>query len=817
MNFWNDSLKRAYPAPHFCDFLNYERFDPKTGLFYQKDGSVGFVMESLPLVGNSEAMQKEISGWFQYTLPEKSCYQCLLYADPHVEDLKKTYIELRQDPFLKTMAQERFLYLEQLSHAQERVAGMEEAFPLRRFRAIHSVSVAGDKATPALLETLQIQLRLLLQAQGVGPKSWTPQDAMTFLSTFLGLSPSPAYDKRQALDEQMRFIGSKVTVHDAYVSTHQSDQPCQKIRTFCVDDAPPFWSLYMMSELIGDVFRPALRVASPFYLCYSAYILDQEAQQTTVMAGKSWVDKQVRHENIRRHLPHLAEQAEEYQHVKEAMDRGETLIQSSFHAGLIAHEHTLDANETALKNLFLSKGWRLRANDYVHFPLLLSHLPLGTTPPRMEELKRLFLTKTTLSSESVNVLPLQGEWCGTPTAGLLLNGRRGQVMTFSPFDNQNGNYNVSVAGRSGAGKSVFMQDLMLSMLSTGARVFVMDVGRSFEKVCKLLEGEFVAFDTQHPLSVNPFTRLHDMDEKDRLEGFALLKPIISLMVAPKKGTTDQEDAAIEKGVHGAYALYGKQCSLSLLAQWFLDQEAPLMKTLGERLYPYTQHGMYGAFFNPPATSLFQKDLVVIEMEELKERKDLQSVIVQMVILQITQQMFCGDRSRPFMMIFDEAWDLLRGDSSGVFIETLARRLRKYNGSLVVGTQSINDFYATPAAQAAFDNSDWTILLSQKAESIELLKKSSRLHMKGDHMEDLLKSLTTKHGQYADVLVYGQSGYAVGRLLLDSFSKALYSTTPKDFARLQSLQKQGYALQDALKILAGLESDSHAPMSSMKAA
>jgi conjugal transfer ATP-binding protein TraC len=146
------------------------------------------------------------------------------------------------------------------------------------------------------------------------------------------------------------------------------------------------------------------------------------------------------------------------------------------------------------------------------------------------------------------------------------------------------------------------------------------------------------------------------------------------------------------------------------------------------LHPYTERGTYGRFFNGTANVDLSHALVVVEFEELKERKDLQAVIVQMVILQITNSIYMGDRTTPSCLILDEAWDMLRGKQSGVFIETAARRLRKYFGGLIVGTQSINDFYATPGAQAAFDNADWMCLLSQKDESIELLKNSKRLSM-----------------------------------------------------------------------------------------
>ena len=209
-----------------------------------------------------------------------------------------------------------------------------------------------------------------------------------------------------------------------------------------------------------------------------------------------------------------------------------------------------------------------------------------------------------------------------------------------------------------------------------------------------------------------------------------------------------------------------------------------------------QGGRDGRFFEGKSTVDFKSQLVVVDLEELKERKDLQSVIVQMVIVNITNQMFLGDRKTPFNIVFDEAWDMLRGKQSGVFIETLARRLRKYRGSLVVGTQSINDFFVNPGAQAAFDNSDWMCLLSQKPESIEYLKKTDRLSLT-PQKEALLKSVKTKQGEYAEVMITGSNGYAVGRLILDPFSNLLYSTKAEDYAAIQHLRLRGFSLSDAI--------------------
>ena len=142
---------------------------------------------------------------------------------------------------------------------------------------------------------------------------------------------------------------------------------------------------------------------------------------------------------------------------------------------------------------------------------------------------------------------------------------------------------------------------------------------------------------------------------------------------------------------------------------------------------------------------------------------------------------------------------LRAKQIDVFIETLARRLRKYKGSLVVGTQSVNDFYSCAGAQAAWDNSDWNCFLSQKEESIAQLKNSKRILL-DPYKEKVINSVKTEQGKYAEVLINGADGYAVGKLLLDPFSGLLFSTKPEDYAAVKELNRKGYSITEAIEFI-----------------
>lgn len=364
------------------------------------------------------------------------------------------------------------------------------------------------------------------------------------------------------------------------------------------------------------------------------------------------------------------------------------------------------------------------------------------------------------------------------------------------FDNQTGNYNVCVIGRSGGGKSTFMQDLLATTLDLGGKVFVMDVGRSFQNTCLLRRGQFIEFKPNTKLCINPFSTIPINNLEVTQDALAMLKSVFMLMAAPREGVDDLAAALLDQAIMAVWQEHQQQSNVTLVAEYLFNQTESKAKDLGRMLFPFTTQGNYGRYFNGEATVNLDHNLVVVELEELKERKDLQGVIVQMFIINITNRVFLGDRKTPFTIVFDEAWDLLRGAQSGVFLETLARRLRRYYGSLVVGTQSINDLFVSPAAQAAFDNSDWMCLLSQKSESIEQLKKLNRISLT-PAMEADLKSVKTKHGEYSEVMICGSHGYAIGRLLLDPYSQLSYSSKSEDYTAIRDLLTQGFSLSASI--------------------
>lgn len=592
-----------------------------------------------------------------------------------------------------------------------------------------------------------------------------------------------------------------------------------ELKTFSVVNYPPEWTLSQMSELIGDMFRDTRQFPFPFIMHYGVHIHKQSNDVAKIAMKASMVERQLC-SPIGKHIPNIEREHAELQYAQNCLNKGERLVKTQFNIILFSPKEEMSSAEQTLRTMFSSMLFRVESNLGTQLHSLLTTLPLAwhkDTIAALEEFKKL---RTTISVESANLVPQQAEWKGTKTPAMLFGGRKGQVIKFCPFDNTSGNYNVTVVGRSGAGKSVFMQELMASTIGLGGRVFVLDVGRSFEKTCYMLGGQFIEFSAKKndvadidrsdadgtlqsnrvqgsSLVLNPFSALDPENQEAVEDTLAMLKSVIQMMAAPINGVDDKGAALLEQATNEAFKKNKNKTTITDIADFLLSLNDDQAKDLGQMLYPYTAAGVHGKYFNGESNVNLDNNLIVIELEELKEKKDLQSVVVQMMVINITNKMFLGDRKTPFNIVFDEAWDMLRAKQSEVFIETLARRLRKYKGSLVVGTQSVNDFYSCAGAQAAWDNSDWNCFLSQKEESIAQLKNSKRILL-DEQKEKVITSVKTEQGKYAEVLINGADGYAVGKLLLDPFSGLLFSTKAEDYAAVQELRKQGFGVTEAVE-------------------
>lgn len=773
---------QVFGTTPLSSILPYVAYDEASGMFINRKTS-GFIIEALPLVGGDPSAYKIIQNIFQDILDEGASLQCLLIADHHTDPFLNEWKNNRQnEEIYKVMANRRADFFRE-----------NKTVSTRLFRFILSYSIENhDNAIQQLTEKRTKILKTLESLTYAF--SWTAKHFLDTVGSLINFNFSSSVERRQwdrytNLSQQLP-MGGNIQVDEDFLQWKSG----AFLKTFRLVDTPTYMHPLNMQNLIGDVLRDNFRINHPFFIHYGVHCPDQNKAESFFWRRSHLIENQGKSRALLRLIPELIDELQECDQSRRAISKGERFVYTQFTTGVWANQAEIQQASHAVSNLYKINQLRLVENTCIHLPQFLSILPLSWGE-YAEDLRDLNLLKTTISSECPCFIPIQGEWMGTTSAkGVLLVGRRGQLLSWDPFANITGNFNCVVAGRSGSGKSVFMQELMFSGLGTGANVYVLDVGRSFEKLCELVGGQHIEFTRDSNICLNPFTFINENDEDDKSTNFSFLKSIISCMAAPTQGTSDNENAIIEKAISNVWEVKKSEASITDIAEWLNKQEGETPRNLGMMLTPYTSIGSYGKYFEGKNNVNFSNKMVLIELEELKNKPDLQTVVLQLFILNIANKAFLGDRKTPFFICIDEAWDLLRAKQTGPFIETLARRLRKYNGSLIIGTQSLEDFSTTPGAKAAFENSDWMCLLSQKRTKETNISIDKRI-------SDALTTVTTKQGEYSEVLICDTAGqYSICRLMLDPFSKLLYGTQATQHARIQEIKKTGKSTAQAIEHL-----------------
>jgi conjugal transfer ATP-binding protein TraC len=783
---WQDLLL----AESLAKQLHYESYDEEREVFLNTH-SAGFIIEAVPLVGGDETVAKILDALFQEMMVEGASIQCLLWADHRVE------------PFLKGWAHSKRndeIYTEITK--QRRAFYLNNPHVPRLFRFILSYSLPYEKIDDfeALVSTKEKILNAMRSLTNVA--LWKPKELLQAMGGMLNFSLKQetiprTYNPLQSLSSQL-ISGGKMHLEGETLSWQNATEA--HFKSFRVIDTPYCWSHYGMQQLIGDIMRDGFRIHHPFFIHYGVHYPNQEKAESSFRLRSQLIENQGKSGALVRLIPALANELKECDAIRRSLAGGSKFVWTQLSCGVWAERAALREAEQSLSNIFRSNQFNLAENSYLHLPHLLSILPMAWSE-YAQDLKDLDVLKTTLSQECANFVPLHGEWSGTSTPGMLMQGRRGQIMNWNPFDNQSGNYNCVVLGKSGSGKSVFMQDLLLSGLRGGARVYVIDVGRSYEKLCEMVGGQQLEFSKHTNICLNPFSKLRITDQEEKETSFSFLKQTIACMAAPQSGTNEFENSLIEKAIYEVWEMKGCRATITDISEQLLSYPEEKAKNIGIMLTPYTKKGMYAKYFEGENNINFFNPMILVELEELKSKKDLQAVILQLMIMTITNEAFLGDRKTPFYICIDEAWDLLRAKQAGEFIETLARRLRKYNGSLIVGSQNVEDFFSTPGAVAAFDNSDWVCFLAQKKPAIMMLEQSKRLG-ENKHLFRALESIATRAGEFSEVMIYhGDGSYNIARFMLDKFSYHLYSTKADEYARLKDLKNEGLTIVQAIhKIL-----------------
>jgi conjugal transfer ATP-binding protein TraC len=804
-------------AEQFASWLPYSSYLAAERLFVNKD-TLGFMLEVVPQSGADERMVEVLISLYA-NCPKHTGIQFHLFAAPHIRDELRRYGNLRtedddqtgkakrwgrparNDNLFRTLARRRVAYL--LRGAQHSLtAGFH--YTLRDFRLMMSVTVPGDADNLTHREAL-LSLRdamvTTLRTASLPNRVSTASDLVNWCSLFANPdrisqmdAPNLHYDDGRDIRDQIVDFDT-IQDNDAHglLLSKEGRPEALAARFYSIKSFPEHFALWQMSALIGDLMQPALQYSAPFLLTVGVHILDPNATRALVTANHVRATQNAK-SKMAEIMPDVGKKRADWSAAAEALDRGGALV-SLYHqlALFTAPAQAVAAEETA-KAIWRARGFEINGDVYMHRQAFLASLPMTLSPKFHADLRKMRRVSRKTLANAIHLAPLIAEWRGTRTPTLLFGARRGQLMTLDLYDNDLGNYNFAVIGAPGSGKSVLLNEMAWSYRAVGAKVWMMDLGRSFEKLCRKADGMYIEFRADSRICVNPFTMVNDIHED-----LDMLKPAIAKMCSMQHSLEEVQYKAIGAMILKLYQEYGRDLTITALRDAFVPGSLPELglindqriKDLAAMLNPYSKDGEYARFFEGRSNIDYSNDFMVIENEELKRKPDLHAVVNILLMYQITGQMYLS-RDRKKVLFIDELKQQL-GDIGAddpikaAVVEEAARRARKYGGALGTATQGADDYYGSKQMEAAFNCSDWVFLLRQKKESIELLEANKRL----------LNSLRTEPGVFSELYVSCPVGEGIARLILDPHTHLLFSNKLEDNAPIDSLRAQGYGIDEAI--------------------
>jgi len=814
--------------------LPYRSFDDKNKIFTNQK-SVGFVLEANPLVGADNNVISGISKMLSDGVPPGSTIQFLNWASPKIGDIFDAWQKPRQAKggIYKKLAEERIKFFRDANCTS---LFESSPFTLKNFRLVIAVSLPIEANSQDLfqkmgatnsesnlknavekLTSFRKKFVTALSVASIPSKEMDAESFLNFLDEILNFDTSPYKDKitysaLQPINQQLTNTENSVHVHkDKLVFPNRKNVRCLSVMHF-----PDNWAQWQNRDLIGDFFNDLRRSEHPFLTSFSMTFPYHEERVREAAIRKAQVLEKRSKQPIAKVDKSIERAAKEWGYVNQKIKEGQKNVKTTYRIAVFADEDKIDEAEQAIKSIYGGCGWTVTRDDLVQLISFQTALPFLLSEGLFEDLEKLGRTNTMVSWTGANLAPLQAEWRGMGSPCMMLYGRRGQIFFWDPFANTDGNFNCIIVGRSGSGKSVFMQDLVTSLRGSDSIVYVIDDGRSFMNSCTLQGGAVVEFSDKSkvPICINPFSIV---DEKKMAESQEYSTEVIKLITAMvtqmcegdptkknKEILTGVQSRVIEEAIGEIWKEHETKGSISHVRDFFErhyeEHKDQRIKDLATLVRPFTKDGVYGRFFEGKSNLSLHNHFMVFETSELKNKKELQSIVVMFIMFLISENMYFGDRTKKITLVIDEAWDLLHGEGSSIFIEGLARRARKYGGNLILGTQSVNDFFKNNATIAAFENSDWVVMLAQKKESVEMFKQTKKIVM-DEALEAVLKDIKRLGELYSEAVIYGPGGWAVGRMILDKFSVSLYSSTATDWARINSFVASGCSLEEAVSNLA----------------
>ncbi len=372
-----------------------------------------------------------------------------------------------------------------------------------------------------------------------------------------------------------------------------------------------------------------------------------------------------------------------------------------------------------------------------------------------------------------------------------INEHNDSLVIFDRFTLENAN--TVVFGKSGAGKSYMVKLEILRSLMFDTEVIVIDPENEYEKLTHALGGEYIRFHFGTTTKINPFDLALLNKTAGQSDDSELNQKVLSLhgffrVVMGNLNPT--EDALLDRALILTYKQKGitpdpatQQKEPPLMEDLYktlVGMEEPLAKGLADRIEKFVKGSLVGIFDQQTNVEI-RNQLTVFSIRDLEEA--LRPIAMYLILDFIWTKVRRDTKRR--ILIVDEAWYMMKYPDSGAFLNSIAKRARKYYLGLTTITQDVEDFLSVDLGKAIIQNSSLQILLKQSVAAID---KVAEIFYLSEGEKHLLLSADIGEG-----LFFAGPAHAAIRVIASPQEHALITTNPQEIEEKKA-QQAAAALQ-----------------------
>ena len=778
-------------------WLQATEYDLEDDLFLMEGGGRGFGFIGQPLSGVDPRDFEKLKLLLGLDFPANTIVSFALWTSPDIERPLATYRDQRPTSpgsVLTRMRDERVEFLR--SGVRESIVDGSD-IRIHNAQLIITVKVptgihASEDTTQSIRE-LRKEFEHALKSCGFRLDTLTAPRYLRVMQTIFNWSEDAAWRRSTTTEYTPDFLLTEQILDpdvDVKVSEDGLVLGDQHVRMLSVKRYAKSANFGQAFKYVGDAFSGARGIRDPLLITFNVLYGNSDADRNKVLRDATLLTHQ-ESKGLSRWSRRIGEQKRSCDVAIEAVNGGDRIVRGYLGVAVMGRdEASVIAAASNAISYMTEFGLTVMKDRFFCAALFANLLPFGCDVAAAKSIRRFrrFATR-----HVVPMLPIASEWRGTGLPSLMTISRNGQLMRVSNWDSDS-NYNMIVAAQSGSGKSFLMNDYIVNERMRGARIWVIDKGRSYRNTNKLLGGMEIAFGEDSRICLNPFSDIESYDDEEDI-----LYGLVSTMAALRDPLSDLQAARVKQLMQAMYQLHGNDMLVDHLAEACTADDDQRVRDVGVQLHPFTRNGAYGRWFHGRCNYKADAPFVLLELDELDGRHQLQRVVLLQLIYRIQKDMYLGERDQPKILVIDEAWELLEGPETGIFIERAYRRFRKYNGAAITITQSPMDYFRSASTLPIFENSAYKLMLGQTGEALSMLEREGKLAI-GQHGFNLMRTVRSVQGEYSEIFFHTPYGYGIGRLVVPKLTRFIYSTTPAEVIRMSELQKGGMDLLEAASVL-----------------